>query len=141
MPEPSMEMWIEITDQFYLKTDFPNCVGAVDGKHIRCINPRKGGSNFFNYKKFYSIILMAVANANHSFVAIDVGAYGKGGDSVVFRNSPLGKKLYLDCLNLPPPRCLPKNPQPFVIVGDEAFKLSTNLLRPYPARELNATKL
>lgn len=50
---------------------------------------------------------MAVANTNLSFVAIDVGAYGKEGDSVVFRYSPLGKKLYSGRLNLPSPCCLP----------------------------------
>ncbi|XP_066598912.1 uncharacterized protein [Prorops nasuta] len=143
MPEPSTEIWLNIANKFYEKTDFPNCFGAVDGKHIRCINPIKGESNYFNYKKYFSIVLMAVADANLNFIAIDVGAYGKEGDSAIFRNCPLGKKLYSGNLNLPPPRCLPKtteNPQPFVVVGDEAFKLSTNLLRPYPARNLNSMK-
>lgn len=143
MPSITEEMWLDIANQFYAKTNFPNCVGAIDGKHVRCINPRGGGSNFFNYKKYYSVVLMAAADANLQFVAIDVGAYGKEGDSTVFRDSPLGKKLYSGSLNLPPPRCLPytnENPQPFVMVGDEAFKLSTHLLRPYPSRQLNATK-
>lgn len=142
MPQPTEEMWLDIADQFYVKTNFPNCVGSIDGKHIRCINPRAGGSNFYNYKKFFSVVLMAIADANLRFVAINVGAYGKEGDSTVFRDSPLGKKLYSNSLNLPPPRLLPNtnsNPQPFVMVGDEAFKLSTNLLRPYPSRNLNAT--
>lgn len=143
MLEPDEEMWREIANQFYLKTDFPNCVGAVDGKHIRCINPRAAGSSYFNYKKFFSIVLMAVADANLRFIAIDVGAYGKEGDSTVFRDSPLGKKLYLGKLNLPLPQNLPNtdgDPQPFVMVGDEAFKLSTNLLRPYPSRGLDCRK-
>lgn len=143
MPQPTEEMWLDIANQFYEKTNFPNCVGSVDGKHIRCINPRTGGSKFFNYKKYFSLVLMAVVDANLRFIAIDVGAYGKEGDSTVLRDSPLGKKLYSNTLNLPPPRCLPntfENPQPFVMVGDEAFRLSTNLLRPYPSRQLNATK-
>lgn len=83
---------------------------------------------------------MAVADANLCFVAIDVGAYGKEGDSTVFRNSPLGRKLYSNQLNLPAPRCLPNTdsePQPFVFVGDEAFKIHTNLLRPFPFRQLD----
>lgn len=143
MPEPTEEIWLGIADKFYAKTNFPNCVGTIDGKHIRCINPQGGGSNYYNYKKFFSVVLMAVADANLSFIAIDVGAYGKEGDSTIFRDSPLGRKLYSGSLNLPPPRYLPNtndNPQPFVMVGDEAFKLATNLLRPYPARQLNATK-
>ncbi|XP_050293569.1 uncharacterized protein LOC126734088 [Anthonomus grandis grandis] len=143
MPEPTTEMWLDIADKFYMKTDFPNCVGAIDGKHIRCINPHNSGSNYFNYKKYFSVVLMAVVDANLSFIAINVGAYGKEGDSTVFRDSPLGKKLYSGALNLPPPRCLPNiddNPQPFVMVGDEAFKISSNLLRPYPSRNLTPCK-
>jgi len=41
-------------------------------------------------------------------------------------------------LNLPEPTCLPNtnnSPQPYVIIGDEAFGLHRNLLRPYPGRE------
>ena len=34
MPEPTVEQWIDIAENFNIKTDFPNCVGAVDGKHI-----------------------------------------------------------------------------------------------------------
>ncbi|XP_053964136.1 uncharacterized protein LOC128867068 [Anastrepha ludens] len=142
-PEPTTDMWFDIAEEFYRKTDFPNCVGAIDGEHIRCINPRQGGSNFFNYKKFFSIVLMAVVDANLRFIAIDVGAYGSEGDSTVFRGSPLGRKLYSGPLNLPPPQLLPntdENPQPFVMVGDEAFKISTNLLRPYPSRGLDPCK-
>lgn len=142
MPEPTEEIWLDIADKYHSRTNFPNCVGAVDGKHIRCINPRMAGSNFFNYKKFFSIVLMAIVDSDLNFIAIDVGAFGKEGDSTVFRDSPLGKKLYSGSLNLPPPRNLPNtpNPQPFVMVADEAFKISSNLLRPYPARKLDATK-
>ncbi len=71
MPEPTQEEWLEIADIFYKKTNFPNCVGAVDGKHIRCIKPSGSGSKFFNYKSYFPIVLMAVADANLRFTAID----------------------------------------------------------------------
>lgn len=64
-----------------------------DGKHIKIERPDYTGSESFNYKKFYSIILLAVADANYSFVAIDVGAYGSNSDASVFRNSNFGKRL------------------------------------------------
>ena len=143
MPEPNEEMWLNIAENFYLKTNFPNCVGAIDGKHIRCTNMWGGDPRYSTRKKKCCIVLTAVADADLRFIAIDVGAIGKQGDSKVFRDSPLGKKLYSGSLNLPPPRCLPntqKNPQPFVMVGDEAFRISTNLLRPYSVRGLNPTK-
>jgi len=47
--------------------------------------------------------------------------------------------LYGKKLNLPEPNPLPNtnnNPQPYVFIGDEAFALHTNLLRPYPGRNL-----
>ncbi|CAH1968889.1 unnamed protein product [Acanthoscelides obtectus] len=118
MPEPTKEEWYQIADTFQEKTDFPNCLGAVDGKHIHCVKPRSSGSKFFNYKKYFSVVLMAVANANLRFISIDVGAYGEEGDSTVFRDSTFGTKLYSGQLNIPAPKCLPgtdSTPQPFCI--------------------------
>lgn len=143
MPEPSCEQWIDISKKYYEKTQFPNCVGAVDGKHIRCVNPKNSGSIFFNYKKYFSIVLMAVVDSEYCFISIDVGAYGKEGDSTVFKECPFGKKLYTEKLGLPEPICLPNTsdtPQPFVIVGDEAFGLHKNLLRPFPGRGIDQRK-
>ncbi|KAE9522164.1 hypothetical protein AGLY_017424 [Aphis glycines] len=139
MSEPNPDQWLEIANKFYLKTNFPNCVGAVDGKHIRCIKPINSGTMFFNYKKYFSIVLMAVVDAEYSFISIDVGSYGKESDSTIFKNCPFGKKLYAGLLNLPAPVVLPNTdnfPQPFVVIGDEAFGLHKNLLRPYPGRGL-----
>lgn len=140
MPElTSQEQWIDIANKFYQKTNFPNCIGAVDGKHIRCVNPRNEGSMFFNYKKYFSIILMGVVDAEYCFTTIDVGAYGREG-STVFKECLFGRNLYSEKLNLPEPVCLPNTsdfPQPFVIVADEAFGLHKNVLRPYPGRGLN----
>ncbi|XP_008180264.1 uncharacterized protein LOC103308528 [Acyrthosiphon pisum] len=120
MPDPNNpDKWLEIANQFYIKTNFPNCIGAVDGKHIRCINPKNEGTMFFNnYKKYFSI---------------------RESDSTVFKDCPFGKKLYSEELNLPAPTCLPNttdSPQLFVIVADEAFGLHKNLPRPYPGRGL-----
>jgi len=144
MPEPTTEIWANIANEFFRKTNFPNCIGAIDGKHIRCMKPIGSGSNFYNYKKYFSVVLMALADANLKFIAIGKGAYGKEEDSTVFQNSALGQKLYSGTLNLPQPKCLPNSsdnmPQPFVVVADEAFKLSTNLLKPYPSRQLTARK-
>lgn len=84
-------------------------------------------------------MLIAVVDANYCFIKFDVGAYGKDSDSTIFKEYLFGKKFYSEQLNLPAPTCLPNtnnSPQPYVIIGDEAFGLHRNLLRPYPGRGL-----
>jgi len=83
MPELRKAEWLEIAKVYVKKANFPNCLGAIDGKHIRIKKPRK--SEYFNYKNYFSVVLMAVVDANYKFLVVDIGAYGKGSDSVVFR--------------------------------------------------------
>ena len=52
------EEWREVARQFEDVWNFPNCVGAIDGKHVRIQCPSGTGSMYFNYKKYFSIILM-----------------------------------------------------------------------------------
>lgn len=69
------------------KTQFPNCIGALDGKRIRVKKPPHSGSSYFNYKKYFSVVLLALTDAHLKFFAVDVGAYGSQGDSRMFRES------------------------------------------------------
>ncbi|CAI6355969.1 unnamed protein product [Macrosiphum euphorbiae] len=85
---------------------------------------------------------MAVVDAHFNFISIDVGSYGRGGDSNVFKECPFGTLLYDEKLNIPEPIILPNInsspqwPQPYEFVGYETFALHTNLLRAYPGRNL-----
>lgn len=143
MPQPSTQMWLEISNKFETFANFPNCIGAVDGKHIRVIKPTDTGSLYYNYKHYFSIVLIGVCDANYSFVAIDVGAYGKSSDSSIFKESMFYKKMMKNALNIPDPKpisTLNTEPMPHVIVGDEAFGLSENIMRPYGGKNLTVTK-
>jgi len=53
------EEWRDIVDEFYRKCNFPNCLGAIDGKlvHVQC--PIKAGVKYFNYKKTFSVNMLA----------------------------------------------------------------------------------
>jgi hypothetical protein len=66
--------WIRTADEFYVRADFPNCIGAAEGKHVRMRKPNDNGSQFFSYKNFFSTVLMAVADAVCRFVSAEVGA-------------------------------------------------------------------
>lgn len=47
LPTPTQEDMIEISKDFWKKWNFPNGVGAIDGKHIRNFSPKNSGSLFF----------------------------------------------------------------------------------------------
>lgn len=139
MAVPSQKAWLQIADDFWNKWNFPNCAGAIDGKHVLITAPANSGSLYYNYKKTFSIVLLALVDANYKFIAVDIGSYGKNSDGGIFSNSKLGKCLAQGKLNLPGENKLPNTDiaMPHVIVGDEAFPLKTYLLRPYPRHQLD----
>ena len=135
----SQEEWKAVSNQFETLWNFPNCVGAVDGKHVSIQAPSNSGSAFFNYKGSHSIILMAVCDAQYKFILVDVGDSGRHSDGGVFSNSTFGKAISDGTLPFPPSRPLPGTLHPslpYIIVGDEAFPLKNHIMRPYPGRYL-----
>ena len=101
--------------------------------------PANSGSYFYNYKGQFSIVLLALVDANYKFLMIDVGCNGRISDGGVFKNSSFGKAFNAGRLELPPPIPLPGREKlvPFVIVADDAFPLKENLMKPYSRCSLN----
>ena len=56
--------------EFGQKWNFPNCLEAVDGKHVHIRCPSRSGSLFHNYKDFFSIV-SAVADAIYKFIFVN----------------------------------------------------------------------
>lgn len=125
--------WIQVANEFNFKWQLPNCLGAVDGKHISIRKPAKSGTEYYNYKRFHSFVLMAIADANYRFLSIDIGGKGSEGDSNIFSRTKLGKMIKDDDARL----CLPPDSQighenvPYFFIGDDAFPLVKRLLKPY----------
>lgn len=107
MPNPSTQQWKKIADEFWSSWNFPNCIGAIDGKHVVLKAPANSGSLYFNYKKTFSVVLLALVDANYKFIAVDIGAYGKNSDGGIFSNSKLGRALAASKYNIPNERPLP----------------------------------
>ncbi|CAG2247311.1 unnamed protein product [Mytilus edulis] len=134
--------WLNIEEGFSGTWNFPHCIGAIDGKHVTIQSPANSGSNFFNYKKSFSIVLLAVCDADYNFTMIDVGCPGRFSDGGIFSNSKIGQRSENEELNIPAPCCLSgtDNTCPYVFVGDEAFPLKQYMMRPYPRTQLDYTK-
>jgi hypothetical protein len=115
MPEKTENHWVNTDNNFYPRTQFPNWIGVVDGKHVRIKIPTGSGALFYKYKHFFSILLLASVDANYCFIAVDVGAVGRSSDSNVFKKSIAGWRMLPNEEN---GKCVP-----FVIVGDEVFAL------------------
>lgn len=108
----------------------------MDGKHIFIQAPANSGSLYFNYKGTFSVVLLALVDADYRFLVVDVGSYGSNSDGGIFANSVLGKALRDGTLNVPPPSELPGAPE----LG-KVFPLKPYLLRPYPRRRLPTDKI
>ena len=59
--------WRKIAHDYETLWNFPNCVGSIGGKHVRIQCPKLSGSLYFNFKKFFSIVLMAVVDSKYQF--------------------------------------------------------------------------
>lgn len=86
MPVPTIEDWTRIAEGFQ---SFTNCPGAIDGKHVVIGAPDHSGFPFYNYKGTYSVVLLAVVDAEYCFRVFDVGSYGRSSDGGTLVNSAL----------------------------------------------------
>ncbi|XP_057292612.1 putative nuclease HARBI1 [Hydractinia symbiolongicarpus] len=133
----SKEEWLRIENKFEDTWNFTHCIGAIDGKHIAMENPPNSGSLYYNYKGFYSIILLAVCDAKYNFILVDVGQYESNNDCGVLSKSQIGMQLENQSLQIPPPTSLAGckfDPLPYFLVGDEAFPLKKNMMHSYPGK-------
>ena len=153
------EEWIKIAKLFEERWQFLNCFASVDGKHIALFKPYGSGSNFWNYKNFFSIVLMALVDIDYKFIYVDIGCQGRLSDGAVMCNTTLTELLKAEELALLGDRLLPDlanldgsandsfldgerldTPLPYVMVADEAFALTRHCMKPYAQKGLTDGK-
>ena len=134
------EIWRQKGKKFGDRWNIPHAIGALDGKHIAIRCPRESGSRFYNYKGFYSIVLLALVDAEYKFMWVDVGANGSCSDAGIFRETQLYRDLDAGIQGLPTTDPLPDDntPFPYFILGDNAFALKSWMMTPFSHR--NKTK-
>ncbi|XP_055715189.1 uncharacterized protein LOC129809407 isoform X1 [Phlebotomus papatasi] len=135
--------WRNIAKDFQSKTKFPNVIRCIDGKHIEIFAPPNSGTKFWNYKRTYSIVLLAVCDANYSFIYTHAGSFGSESDGGIFQSCSLSKALETNSLNLPSPKPINEafnRAVPHVLLGDEAFPKKKYLMTPYSGRYLENDK-
>lgn len=133
------ERWKEVEQRFAKRWNFHHALGALDGKHVAIRCPGKTGTDFYNYKKFYSIILLALVDGAYRFLWLDVGANGSCSDAQIWNRCELLHAIEDKTIDFPEPQPLPGEKDedvPYFIIGDDAFALRTYMMKPYSARQL-----
>ncbi len=130
--------WMEKAARFQGRWQYPRGLGAIDGKHIQIQAPGNSGSVFHNYKGTFSIVLLAVADADYKFMYIDIGTEGASNDAGIFDRSNLKDALHSGELGLP--AVPPDDPLqvPYHLLADDAFGLSERVMKPYPNKSTEA---
>lgn len=140
---PTPDKWTQIANGFLNQWNIPNCVGSFDGKHVHLQAPANSGSYYYNYKNYHSIVLMAACDYNYKFTLIDVGANSSASDESIFATSEIGQALKYENLGVPQGRIqLPGSDKstPYFFIGDQAFPLMKNFMRPFAGRRLEEKK-
>ncbi|KAE8739556.1 hypothetical protein FOCC_FOCC014939 [Frankliniella occidentalis] len=72
LPEPSLESLDRTMDDFWQRWEWPNCIGALDGKHCILQNFPAQDGEWRNYKGSYSMVLLAMCDANYKFTRVSI---------------------------------------------------------------------
>ena len=135
LPTPKTpQEWKIISEDVSIRWNFPHCLGAGYGKHVVIDYLQNSGSNFFNNKGTFSIVLLAFDHAIYCFTAVDIEQYGKSNDSCAFANSAISKALESNSFKVPAPEHVEgfANKPPYITVLDEGLPLTPYQMRPCP---------
>ncbi|CAN7949776.1 unnamed protein product, partial [Ixodes pacificus] len=117
--------------EFFAVFGFPHAVAALDGCHFPVSPPKEHATDYHNYKGgHYSIILLALVDHRYRFRYINLGSPGRCHDANVYGRSGLCTLVDGDHFRSPVLVIEGTVVEP-VILCDQAFPLTTHLLKPY----------
>ena len=128
-PETEDEIEETVRD-FWDLWGYPQCLGAIDGCHIAVSPPKEQATDYYNYKGWYSVVLLAVVDSKYRFRYVHIGTPGRVNDAFIFKNSNLKRKLESVELNSHTKR-IEDVEVPVHLIGDSAFPLLATLMKPY----------
>lgn len=120
---PVEEEMVIQSAKFEQRKGIPGVIGAIDGTHIRINAPKNNKRCYFNRKKYYSLQMQAIVNADMMFMDLHCGEPGSLHDSrilrrsLIFRNATLHER-----------RLFPNNK---FIIGDSAYPTKNWLVTPF----------
>lgn len=100
------------------RAGLPDVIGAIHGCHICITRPMESEECYYNRKKFHSIILQGICNADMMFIDAFVGFPGSVHDARVLRESFIFEEALSRC-------------EGGYLLGDAAYPLLSWLLPPY----------
>lgn len=131
-PQPTDRTWMAALSGFRRSTNYPAAMGALDGKHIALVRPSESGSLYYNYKGYYSIVLLALVDADYRCIIYDLGAKGRSSDAGVFSRSEMKRFLEDHGDDFPSPQQLANIGQvPCHFLVDQGFRQTVRFIRPY----------
>jgi len=84
--------------------------------------------------------MLAVVDADYKFLWVDIGSRGASSDAQIYNNSELKECMDDNSIGFPDAEELPNDvgdKVPYFLVGDDAFALRENMMKPFSRRGLN----
>ncbi|GFG30241.1 hypothetical protein Cfor_04249, partial [Coptotermes formosanus] len=81
-------------------------------------------------------VLIGIADSNYALIYFNFGTNGRVSDGGVLEYTDFYDKLQNECLKIPESSDVKGRKLPYVFVGDEAFSLRKDFLKPYNVEQL-----
>ncbi|WKY10952.1 hypothetical protein Q1695_002924 [Nippostrongylus brasiliensis] len=131
-PKPTRRTWEENAELFSRLWKYPRGVGSLDGKHFKVFAPQKSGSTYFNYKAYFSLVLLAIVNGGYRIVSFELGGKERESDAGLFRTSPLKRLLEA---------CHPLFPEGADLGGEDVVDYHTEIENDLAKAHFNVTSV